>query len=59
MKHRLFNGKDDDEFVVTRDALKDLYYDGIFAGEQDDGDYGKVTFEGEVVEDGEASMPPR
>lgn len=59
MEHRLFGGKDDDVFLVTRDALKDLYCDGIFAGERDDGNHGKVTFEGEVVEDGQAPMSPR
>lgn len=59
MKHRLFEGRDDDLFLVTRDALKDLYWDGIFIDEQDYGGYGRVTFEGKVVEDGQAPMPPR
>lgn len=59
MEYRLFNGKDDDVFLVTRDVLKDLYYDGIFVGEQDDGYYGRVTFEGKMMKDGQAPMPPR
>ena len=55
----MFNGKDDDVFLVTRDVLKDLYYDGIFVGEQDDGYYSRVTFEGKMMKDGQAPMPPR
>lgn len=59
MEHRLFDGKDDDVFLVTRDALKDLYYDGILVGTQDDRLYGNVTFKGKMVEDGQVPMPPR
>lgn len=59
MEYRLFNGKDDDVFLVTRNALKDLYCDGIFVGIQDDRHYSDVTFEGKMVEDGQAPMPPR
>lgn len=59
MEYRLFNGKDDDVFLVTRNALKDLYCDGIFVGIQDDRLYSDVTFEGKMVEDGQAPMPPR
>lgn len=60
MRHRLFDGKDDDVFLVTRDALKDLWCDGVFVGEQDDNDYyNSMTFEGKMVEDGQVPMSPR
>ena len=52
---KLFEGSNDDVFIVTRDSLKDLYLEGAYEATYREG-YRRTEFLGREVRLGEASV---